>query len=79
VPDTPLNVGNYLAGIGLIPTAIEVLGHDPKLDNEIVRQIPRLNLATLFPPEPGQRILVITHDDSGVRASREKELMRQSG
>jgi hypothetical protein len=34
--DPPLDIGNHLAGIGLIPASIEVLGHCSELDEEIV-------------------------------------------
>ena len=34
-------------------------------------QVLRLDLAALFPPEPNQRLLIITHDDPGVRAADE--------
>ena len=52
--DGPLHVGDRLAGIGLIPAPIEVLGHYPKLDDEIAGEILRLDLAALFAPEPKQ-------------------------
>ena len=67
--DLPLNVRNHLAGVGLIPAPIKVLGHHPELDDEIAGQVLRLDLAALFPPEPKQRLLVIAHDDPGVRAA----------
>ena len=42
---------------------------DPELDDEIAGQILWLDLAALFPPEPEQGILIIAHDDPGVRAA----------
>ena len=71
MPNSPLNVGNHLARISLIPASIEVLGHDPELDDEIAGQVLWLDFAALLLPEPKQRILVITHDDPGVRAADE--------
>ena len=71
MPDPPLNVGYDLPGIGLIPAPIEVLCYHPELDDEIAGQIRRLDLPALFPPEPDQRRLIITHDDPGVRAADE--------
>ena len=71
MPDYTLDVGDHLPGIGLIPAPIEVLGHHPKLDDEIAGQILRLGLAALFPPEPEQRLLITAHDDPGVRAPYE--------
>ena len=69
MPNSPLNVGNHLAGVGLIPASVKVLGHHPELDDEIAGEILGLDLAALFAPEPKQRILVIAHDDPGVRAA----------
>jgi hypothetical protein len=34
-------------------------------------QILRLDLAALFAPEPDQRLLILAHDDAGVRAADE--------
>jgi hypothetical protein len=50
VPDSLLNVGNELAGVGLIPPAIEFFSHDSELDDQVARQIPWLGFAALFPP-----------------------------
>jgi hypothetical protein len=65
---SPLDVSNRLAGIGLIPAPIEVLGHHPKLHHQIAGQILWLDLAPLLPPESDQRLLIIAHDDPGVGA-----------
>ena len=67
--DLALDVGNDLAGIGLVPAAIEVLRHDPELDDKIAGQVLRLDLAALFPPKPQKSVLIIAHDDPGVRAA----------
>ena len=69
MPDLPLDVGNDLTGIGLIPAPVEILRHHAELDDKIGGQILRLGLAALFPPQPEQGILVIAHDDPGVRAA----------
>jgi hypothetical protein len=71
MPDSPLDIDKYLPGIGLIPAPIEVLGHNPKLDQEIAGQVRRFDLAPLFPPEPHERTLIIAHNDSGIRAADE--------
>jgi len=44
--DPPLHVRNVLAGIGLVPAPIEVLGHKAELDDEVAREVLRLRLAT---------------------------------
>ena len=41
----------------------------PKLDNEVARQVLRLDLAPLFPPKAEQGGLIVAHDDPGVRAA----------
>jgi hypothetical protein len=71
VADGPLDVGNDLTGIGLVPAPVEILGDAAKLNDQITGEVFRLDLATLFPPKPDQRLLIITHDDPGVRAADE--------
>ncbi len=69
--DLPLDVGNHLAGIDFIPAPIEILGHRPKLDDEVTGQVLWLNLTPLLALEPKERLLIVTHDDTGVRAADE--------
>jgi hypothetical protein len=69
MPDSPLDIDKYLPGVGLIPTPVEVLCYHPKLDQEITRQVRRLDLAALFPPEPDEYLLIITHYDHGIGAA----------
>ena len=45
-----LHVRENLTGIGLIPAPVQVLGRKPELNDEIARQVLRLDLATLFLP-----------------------------
>ena len=71
MPDLALDIGEDLAGIGLIPAPVQVLGRNAKLDDEIAQQVLRLDLATLLPPEPDQRSLIVTHNDAGIRAADE--------
>src|SRR5579863_8342423 len=66
-----LHVCDDLPGIGLVPAPVQLLGHDPELDNEVAREILRLSLAALFAPEPEQGGPVITHDDFGIGAAYE--------
>ena len=54
-----------------IPAPIEVLGHDPELDDEVAGEVLWLDLAALLPPKPEQGILIIAHDDPGVGAADE--------
>jgi len=67
--DLPLDIGKKLAGISLIPAPIEILGGQPELDDEVARQVFRLDLAPLFAPKTEERGLVVAHDDPGVRAA----------
>ncbi len=71
MPDVPLDVRDDLAGIGLVPAPVEVLGGQAELDDEVAGEVLRLDLAALFPPQPQQGGLVIAHDDPGVRAADE--------
>ena len=55
----PLDVLDGLPGVALVPVAIELLGHDPELDDEIVGEVLRLDLAALLPPQAEQGALVV--------------------
>ena len=48
--DPPLDVGDDLTGIGLVPAPIEVLGDKAKLDDEVAGEVLRLGFAPLLPP-----------------------------
>ena len=37
--DVLLDIGNHLPGIGLVPAPVEVLGHHPKLDDEVAGEV----------------------------------------
>jgi hypothetical protein len=71
VTHLPLDVGDHLPGIGLVPAAVELLSRDPELDYEIAGQILRLDPAPLLPPQPDQRRFIISHDDAGIGAADE--------
>ena len=47
-----LNVSDDLPGIGLVLPPVQLLGRDPKLDDEIAGLILRLSLAAPLPPQP---------------------------
>lgn len=47
--DTPLNVLDRLARTSLVPGTVQHLGHGAELDNQIIGEIFRLDLAALFP------------------------------
>jgi hypothetical protein len=69
MPQSPLNIGDHLPGRGLVPAPVQLLCGDPELDNKIPRQIFRLDLAALLPPQPNERLLVAPHYDPGVRTA----------
>jgi len=71
VPNTALDVGDYLPGIALEPDPVERLGHEPELDQKAAREVLRLNLAPLLAPQAKKSALVLAHDDPGVRAADE--------
>ena len=67
----PLHVLDGKAGVALIPAPVEVLGDRPKLHDQIIGEIFRLDLAALLPPQPNQHRLITAHDDAGIRAANE--------
>jgi hypothetical protein len=71
VPKLPLDVCDQVTAIRLIPTPIEILCHEAELDDEVAREILRLYLPPFFLPKAQESALVVTHDDSGVRATDE--------
>jgi len=40
--DAPLYIYQHLPGVGLIPTPVQVLGRDAKLNDQIAREVLRL-------------------------------------
>jgi hypothetical protein len=48
MPNVLLHVGNDLPGIGLVPTAVQLLRDGPKLNNKVARKVYRLGLAAFF-------------------------------
>jgi hypothetical protein len=69
VLDPPLHLRNDVPGIALEPMPIEGLGHEAKLDDEIVGEVLRLGLAAFLAPHPQQGSLVGPHDHPGVGAA----------
>ena len=56
-----LDVGDFSPGIPLIPMPVERFGHTAELDDEILRQVFRRDLAALLLPQPQQRRLIVAH------------------
>src|SRR6516165_1708986 len=71
MPDLPLDVVDDLPGIALEPVAVEGLGHDPELDDEVAREVFGLDLAPLLAPEAKEGGFILSHDDADVRAADE--------
>jgi len=71
MPDLPLDIGEDLTSIGLVPASVKVLGGEAKLNDEIARQVLRLNFTALFPPEPEEGCFIIAYDYPGVGAADE--------
>jgi hypothetical protein len=55
-----------VAGVALEPLPIERLGHDRELDDEVVGEVLRLDLAALLPPQTHEGGLVSHHDHPSV-------------
>jgi hypothetical protein len=71
VLDPSLHVRDRVPGIGFKPLAIEVLGSQAQLDNEVAREILWPNLAALLLPQPEQGLFILAHDDAGVGTADE--------
>jgi hypothetical protein len=46
--------------------AVELLGGDAELDNQVRGEVLLLDLTALLLPEPEERGFIVAHDDSGV-------------
>ena len=46
----PLHIRDDLTGIGLVPAAVEVLGGDAELDDEVAGEVFGFDLAPFFLP-----------------------------
>jgi len=55
-----------LAAVALEPVPVKRLRHDPKLDDEVAREVFAFDFAPLFAPEADQRGLVLPHDGPGI-------------
>ncbi len=71
----PLHVRDEVARVLFVPVPVQLLGYAPKLDDEVAGQILGLDLSALFAPEAEQGGLVVSHDDTGVRAAGRRELL----
>jgi hypothetical protein len=69
--DVSPDVGEDLAGVGLIPAPVQLFGGNAKLDHEVGRKVPRLDFPAFLAPEPNQGGFFIAHYDAGVRAADE--------
>ncbi len=58
-------------GVAFVPLAVEVLGHEAELDDEVGREVLRPDFASFFLPEADQGFFVLPHDDAGIGAADE--------
>ena len=73
----PLHLDDDLAGVAFVPVPVEVLGHGAELDDQVVREVFRLDLAALFPPQAEQGGFIVAHDDPGIRAADERSAIER--
>ena len=73
-----LDVCKDLAGIALKPLPIEGLSDHPELDDEVAREVLRLDLTALFPPQADQGSLVLAYDDARIRTAYERAPIGES-
>ena len=71
MPNLPLDIRDDLTCIGLVPAPVQLLSGQAELDDEVAREVLRLDLPAFFPPKPQQSVLVVPHDDPGIRAADE--------
>jgi hypothetical protein len=71
VADALLHIDYDLAGIGLIPAAVQFFSHRAELDNEVAGQVLWLDFAALLSPKSDQSLLIIAHDDPCIGAANE--------
>jgi hypothetical protein len=69
--DPPLDVLDGIPGIAFVPRPIQVLGDATELDDEVLTEVFRFDLASLFSPKPDQTCFIVAHDDPGVRTAYE--------
>src|SRR5215469_8038944 len=67
--DPPLHLRNDVPGIALEPIPVEGLGHEAKLDDEVVGEVLRLGLTAFLAPQPQQGSLIAPNVDPGVGAA----------
>jgi hypothetical protein len=76
MPNPALHIADLLAGVSLVPGAVELLGCPPELHDEVPREVLQLGLAPFFAPEPNQGGFIVAHDDPCVRAADEETALR---
>ena len=64
--DAALNVFDDPPGIALVPCAVERLGGDPELHDEVAGQVLWLGLSAFLAPKPHKGGFIAAHDDPGV-------------
>lgn len=69
VANPRLNVCDGAAGRMLIPSSVELFGNGAELYDQVARQILRGELTPFFAPEASEILLIIAHDDAGIRAA----------
>jgi hypothetical protein len=57
--DPPMRILDDVAGVSLVPAPVEVLGDQAELDDQIIGEIVRFDLAALFAPQTNQIVFVI--------------------
>ena len=69
--DPSLHILDCITRAALIPGSVELLGNAAELDDKVLAEVLRFDLASLLPPEPEKPCLVVAHDDPGVRTAYE--------
>jgi hypothetical protein len=66
-----LDLTHPMARVEFVPAAIEVLGDQAELDDQDAREVGSGRLASFLLPELQQGLLILAHNNPGVRAADE--------
>src|SRR5215203_5718883 len=71
-----LHRADAVPSLALEPAPVQLPGRADELDEEVAREVLRLDLSPLLPPEPKHRVLRLTEDSPCVRATGYEQVGR---
>jgi hypothetical protein len=79
MPQAMLDAFHGLPGIALVPMAVESFCCEAKLNDEVVGEVLRLDLAAFLAPEAQEGGFIGAHDHPGVGAANEAPAIKTFG